>query len=318
MKRRWSNAFPAEPESSHARSARIGRAAGDQDKRRTNVTFIACPADKQDFSVNRNRCNLMRAVHNVIEAGADIVNISLSRTAITDATANMSSLLTELTSTFDVAWISSAAQPAYSSRTVGSVMSFFVHSRVNLLSESIVDPEAGLPAILLIFSAPEGRLCTITGSLPTLPRKTRERLLASYCSAAANTKPNTILIGLACSDAILFMENQIAKLDLDFDMSSNENLCVLAHCSDRTSTQCIAMDTQSVFSFIAPVGAAQSYRNSAERPVPTANAITLRPATPLYDSLIEDLENAVKQHPRGHRFIDYLTKSCFFGDLLTI
>ena len=114
------------------------------------------------------------------------------------------------------------------------------------------------------------------------------------------------------------MENQIAKLDLDFDMSSNENLCVLAHCSDRTSTQCIAMDTQSVFSFIAPVGAAQSYRNSAERPVPTANAITLRPATPLYDSLIEDLENAVKQHPGGHRFIDYLTTSCFFGNLLTM
>ena len=174
-----------------------------------------------------------------------------------------------------------------------------------------MDPEAGLPAILLTFSAPEGRLCTIIGSLPTLPRKTRERLLASYCSAAASTKPKTILIGLACCDAILFMENQIAKLDLDFDMSSNENLCVLAHCSDRTSTQCIAMDTQSAFSFIAPVGVAESYRNSAERPVPTANAITLRPATPLYDSLIADLENAVEQHPGGHRFIDYLTKSCF-------
>ena len=148
MKRRWSNAFPAEPESSHARSAKIGRAAGDQDKRRTNVTFIACPADKQDFSVNRNRCNLMRAVHNVIEAGTDIVNISLSRTAITDATANMPSLLTVLTSIFGAAWISSVAQPAYSHRTVGSVMAFFLHSLVNLLSESIVDPEAGLPAKL--------------------------------------------------------------------------------------------------------------------------------------------------------------------------
>ena len=125
MKRRWSNAFPAKPESSQARSAKIGRAAGDQDKRRTNVTFIACPADKQGFSVNRHRCNLMRTVHNVIEAGADIVNISLSRTAITDATANMPSLLTVLTSIFDAAWISSVARPAYSHRTVGSVMSFF-------------------------------------------------------------------------------------------------------------------------------------------------------------------------------------------------
>ena len=60
----------------------------------------------------------------------------------------MPSLLTVLTSIFDAAWISSAAQPAYSIRTVGSVMPFFVHSRVNLLSESIVDPEAGLPAKL--------------------------------------------------------------------------------------------------------------------------------------------------------------------------
>ena len=90
----------------------------------------------------------MRAVHNVIEAGADIVHISLSRTAITDATANMPSLLIVLTSIFDAAWISSVAQPAYSHRTVGSVMAFFLHSLVNLLSESIVDPEAGLPAKL--------------------------------------------------------------------------------------------------------------------------------------------------------------------------
>ena len=159
MKRRWSDAFLAKPESSHARSATFGRMAGDQAKRRTNVIFIACPANAQNFAVNRHRRNFMRAVHNAIEAGADIVNISFSKAAFRNATANMPSVLTELTSIFDAAWISSVAQPAYSHRTVGSVMTFFRNSRVNLLTDAIVDPEAGLPAILLTFSAPEGRLC---------------------------------------------------------------------------------------------------------------------------------------------------------------
>ena len=180
MKRRWSDAFLAKPQSSHAKSAAFGRMAGDQAKRRTNVAFIACPADAQDFTVNRHRRNFMRAVHNAIEAGADIINISFSRAASTNATANIPSLLTELASVFDDAWISSVAQPAFFHRTVGSVMSFFRNSRVNLLTEAIVDPEAGSPAILLTFDAPEGRLCTITGSFPTLPRITRGRLLEFF------------------------------------------------------------------------------------------------------------------------------------------
>ena len=140
--------------------------AGDQAKRRTNVAFIACPADAQDFTVNRRRRNFMRSVHNAIEAGADIVNISFSKAAFTNATANMPSVLTELTSIFDAAWISSVAQPAYSHRTVGSVMSFFLHSRVNLLTESIVDPEAGLPASLpssLQANSPTSSLASSTG-----------------------------------------------------------------------------------------------------------------------------------------------------------
>ena len=58
--------------------------------------------------------------------------------------------------------------------------------------------------------------------------------------------------------------------------------------------------------------------NSAERSVLRAHRCTQRLATPLYDSFIAELEKCVKQHRCGHAFVDYLTKSCFYGDFLTI
>ena len=340
MKRPQSDMFPDEREASRAKTASSDGMAVDRKPVGTNAAFIACPENAQDFEINRDRRNFIQAVRNAIEAGADIINISFSRTASRDATDTIAKILPELTSIFDAEWVSSFAQPAYSCRTVGSVMSFFSNSRANLLSEAFLDPEEGLPAILLTFSIPEGHLCTITTSLPTLPRTTRARLLKAYASAAANTKAETILIGCACADAVLFMENQTAKLIVEFELFTNANLCLLANCSDRTSAQCIALDTEAPFSLIAlvdrtknrpdklsPDTDASSAQGSAERPAPDHGrcshslprpAITLRPATPLYDKLIADLEKAADQHPEGHAFVDYITKSCFFGSLVTM
>ena len=58
--------------------------------------------------------------------------------------------------------------------------------------------------------------------------------------------------------------------------------------------------------------------NSAERSVLRAHRCTQRLVTPLYDSFIAELEKCVKQHRCGHAFVDYLTKSCFYGDFLTV
>ena len=215
MKRPQSDMFPDEREASRAKTASSDGMAVDRKPVGTNAAFIACPENAQDFEINRDRRNFIQAVRNAIEVGADIINISFSRTASRDATDTIAKILPELTSIFDGEWVSSCAQPAYSCRTVGSVMSFFSNSRANLLSEAFLDPEEGLPAILLTFSAPERHLCTITTSLPTLPRTTRARLLKAYASAAANTKAETILIGGACADAVLFMENQTAKLTVE-------------------------------------------------------------------------------------------------------
>ena len=272
----------------------------------TNVAYIATTCD-------RSKC--IQGVRNAIEAGAAIINISLQMTTSSHA--------------IDAAeWLSSVAQPAYSCRAVGSVISFFSNERANLLSETILDPEEGLPAILLTFSVPGGTLCTITTSLPLLPRRVRARLLETYTNAAANTNAETVLIGGACDDAILFIENQVTKLDLDFELFTNADLCLLAHCSHRNSTQCIALDTQGPFSFMAivdttdnppdqgnPFTNSTDAHGSAAQPAPHL-PVTLRPNTPLYDILIADLESAAKLHPQGHAFIDYISKSCFFGNLL--
>ena len=81
-----------------------------------------------------------------------------------------------------------------------------------------------------------------------LPRSTRARLLKTYADAAANADAETILIGGACEDAVLFLENQIAKLDVDFEFFTNADLCLLANASKRSTVKCIAMDTQAPFS----------------------------------------------------------------------
>ena len=316
MKRPRSKAFPAKQEASHARSAKIGKVAVDKDKPRTNVAFIGCPEDTRKFAISRDRPQFLQAVTNAVEVGADIIYIIFQATASINA-ALVDSLVRELTLILDDAWGRSVEQPAYYYKGIGSVMSFYSISRVSLLSQEILDPEAGLPAIVHTFNTPEGRLCIVTASLPTLPRITRGRLLEAYATATANSKADTALIGAVCADKILFMENQIAKLKVDYELFTNENLLLLTHCSNGTSAQCIALDTDAPFSLIALLDRTASCPDSAERPVPRDDAITLRPATPLYDRLIAELENATKQQSRGHEFIEYITRQCFYGSLCT-
>ena len=290
--------------------------AVDKDKPRTNVAIIGCPEDTRKFAISRDRPQFLQAVTNAIEGCADIIYIIFQATASINA-ALVDNLVTELRVILDDAWGRSVEQPAYYYKGIGSVMSFYSISRVSLLSQEILDPEAGLPAIVHTFNTPEGRLCIVTASLPTLPRITRGRLLEAYATATANSKADTALIGAVCADKILFMENQIAKLEVDYELFTNENLLLLTHCSNGTSAQCLALDTDAPFSLIALLDRTASCPDSAERPVPRDDAITLRPATPLYDKLIAELENAAKQHSHGHAFIDYITRTCFYGDLCT-
>jgi len=158
-------------------------------------------------------------------------------------------------------------------------MSFFLNS-LDLRSQKILDPEIGLPASMLTFTAPEGPLCIITTSLPTISTRTRQRILKAYASAAAKTNAATILIGGACTDAVLFVESQIGQLDIEFELFANVNLLLLAHSSDRTSAQCIPLDTEAPFSFIACVNATKNRfdEGSAERFAPDSSSAA-QPAT---------------------------------------
>ena len=144
MKRPRSKAFPAKQEASHARSAKIGRVAADQDKRRTNVAIIGCPEDTRKFAISRDRRQFLQAVTNAIEVGADIIYIIFQATASINA-ALVDNLVTELTVILDDAWGRSVEQPAYYYEGIGSVMSFYSISRVSLLSQEILDPETARP-----------------------------------------------------------------------------------------------------------------------------------------------------------------------------
>ena len=183
-----------EPASSRARILHSAQSAGKRKAVGTVVAYLACQEEAPDFNINRDRHDLMEAVHNAIEVGADIINIAFT-TSVSKHLVDIKTILPELTSAFDAKWTSSVGQPAYSCRSVGSVISFFSASCGSLLFEAILDPEGSLPAIMLTFGTPTEILCTITTSLPVLTSRSRERMLNTYANAAATTNAETIFIG---------------------------------------------------------------------------------------------------------------------------
>ena len=127
------------------------------------MAFITCDAEAQDFLAVRDRRGLMKAVANVLEAGANIINIAFSRSVKGDLV-DTDTILPEILSALDATW---------DHRSVGSLMSFFSTSGGTLLSEAILESEGSLPAIMLTLDDPTGVLCTINVSVPNLPSRTR-------------------------------------------------------------------------------------------------------------------------------------------------
>ena len=143
MKRRQSETFLAEPASRRAKTASSNRLKGDRQDAGITAAYIVCPADAQNFNISRHLKSFIRAVRNAIQAGAEIVNISFSRTMSHDASITAKGVFPAIKAAFDAEWTSSVEQPAYSFRTVGPLMLFFWTSRANPDSEAILDPVEG-------------------------------------------------------------------------------------------------------------------------------------------------------------------------------
>ena len=125
-KKKYDSAVQPVQHGSKTSASRAAEPASILDEDWQKVAYIACP-----FFYRKN---LIQAIRNAIEAGADIINISLQQVRPQSATNPDAKLLEELTSVFDAQWVSSAGQRAYSYRQAGAVMSFFkLHA--NLLSE---------------------------------------------------------------------------------------------------------------------------------------------------------------------------------------
>jgi len=183
--------------------------------------------------------------------------------------------------------------------------------------------------------------------LPSLATRTRARLLNCYANAAEYTKAESILIGGAWKDNKIFMENQVAQLNLHFQLCTNEHLCLLAHTPDCRPVKCFALDTDGPYSLmgiwdssrsaeqpaprvpdVEPPAPHQGSSNSVGQPAPRVPvvltpAVKLVPSTPLYDNLIANLELAVthghpQHHPSGTDFMNYMESCCFFGNLLSL
>ena len=123
------------------------------------------------------------------------------------------------------------------------MISFLSTSCGTLLSTKFVDTEGYAPALMLTFHTTEGLLSIITTSVPALPGATRRRMLNAYIDAATNTKAETILIGGVWPGNIVFMENQVTQLELEFQIYTNRNLCVFGHSPWNSPVHCSLLDT---------------------------------------------------------------------------
>ena len=94
MKRSQTASAGAEAETKFARTTTIAQ----------SVAFITCDAEAQDFLSVRDRRGLMKAVGNVLEAGANIINIAFSRSVKGDLV-DTYTILPEILSALDATWI---------------------------------------------------------------------------------------------------------------------------------------------------------------------------------------------------------------------
>ena len=113
------------------------------------------------------------------------------------------------------------------------MISFFSTSCGIHVSDTSIDSEGSLPAIMLTFDTTEGLVCVINVSVPELSKKTSKRMLKAYLDAATKTKAETILIGGVWTSGLVFTEKGITQHELELKIHTNEKLCVLIH------SQCI-------------------------------------------------------------------------------
>jgi len=286
------------------------------------VAFVTCTENSQNFATDRDRRKLVQTVHNALESGAIIVNLAFT-TIIDKDIVDPGAIFPELKQLFDEVWKNSVALPAWSFRRSGSVMTFFSDACGAVLSEKSLGPEGWPPAIMLTFDAPKGPLCIVNASVPTLSIKGSACMLERYVEAAEETGSDSILIGGAWRNTealILFMENQVSKMELNWQLSSNANLCLLTHSHDNRSAKCFALDTDGPYSFMVIWNTGSSVEppasdddcDSGEQPVKR------KPHTPLWDGIISTLELGAQNHENGEALLSYVTHCCFFGKLRTM
>ena len=310
MKRSQAASASTEPRAKHARVPTIA----------PSVAFITCDVEAPDFLSNCERRGLMKAVGNVLDAGATIINIAFLRSILyTLDLLDTHSIIAEILSTLDGTW---------DHRSAGSLMSFF--STSGDMSSAILETSGFLPAIMLTLDGPTGILCTINVSVPDLLPRTRGQLLGELADAAWDTQAGNILIGGAWTDSVLFTENQVAQLSSEFQLFTNAHLCLITYNRDSSPMKCFPLDTGGPYSLMGIWESTKSLaprRRSAEQPASSHRngalphprlAVTLRPCTPLYDNFMANMETSVQEHPRGEEFMKYITETCFFGSLLTL
>ena len=228
-----------------AESSEIRSRRPDPDGKRTSsVAFITYGERlNQHCSTNHDQRSVRDLVQKALQAGAIIVNI-LQEDARGKGLRPAKWIECLLRTELENAW------STYNMCTIGSVMSFFSTSDVTLESEKALDPDIGLQSHMLTFRAPTGLLCIINASLPTFPRTTRQRLLNCYADAAAKYNADHILIGGASHNSVVFMENQVSQLNLDFEFFSLKDLYLLAHAADKNPLRCYDLDSSESYSLV--------------------------------------------------------------------
>ena len=126
--------------------------------------------------------------------------------------------------------------------SVGAIVSLYSRGSWQLLNCKDIDPINRSPCVMLTFSSRDltpYRLTVVAVPFVALPRMIRGNVLDVCVQRAIQSKPDAIIIGGCFFSNLLWLENHVCKLDLDIDISTNNDLNILPWC-DTGIMQCNA------------------------------------------------------------------------------
>lgn len=235
------------------------------------VAYVDCP--RRCWIRSRNLVS--QAIQKAVDGGATIINLTFDRD--TDA----KEWLPNVWDVLKAAWGEELC-----SASVGGVMSFYAGLHWVCVDSQTIDPERGLPAIMLTLrkrESPGVKMSVATVCLPELPVRIQDRILDVYVTEAFAKQSQTVLIGGVFNGEAPLLWLQNCANSLSLEIAHVERLCVIPWCTTG-SIKCIEFDATCPYALVI-----EHEPSTAELPAASTRSKASRDSNSASRSIAEQL-----------------------------